>query len=164
ARSLKVTRPVIYSCFQSRDELLTALLDREEQRLFSGVLSALPSMAAVRNPEQLVIEGFQALLKVVSQNLYSWKLVFASSPDPAVADRFAGARKAVAKKVSTLMGPALLVAGTKDVRRKLPVLVEMFMAAGEGAVRALSQSDGKWTPEELGEFVGRIVFAALRKA
>ena len=74
------------------------------------------------------------------------------------------ARALVAKQVGTLMAPGLHAWGVKEVPRKLPVLVEFFMSAGDGAVRTLVSGEGGWSADELGALVGRIVYGALRKA
>ena len=164
AQRMEVTKPVVYACFGSREELLEALLEREEQRLFSAVLAALPGRPSFEQPEQLLVEGFQALLKGVASHADSWQLVFAASPDPAVADRYKRARGLVAKQVGALMAPGLSAWGIKDVSRKLPALVEFFMSAGDGAVRTLIGGEGGWSADELGALVGRMVYGALRKA
>jgi AcrR family transcriptional regulator len=164
AQELGVTRPVVYACFASREELLLALLVREEQRLLGGALSALPRRPDFSDPERLLVEGFQGLLRVVAQHADSWRLVFATSPEPAIADRYVEARRRVAQQVGALMGPALKLRGVKDLGRKLPVLVEMFMSMSDGAVRALVQGGDQWTPDELGAYVGRMVLAVLNKA
>ncbi|MDB5974711.1 MAG: transcriptional regulator, TetR family domain protein [Nevskia sp.] len=164
AQAMGVTKPVVYACFASREELLEALLAREEQRLFAAVTAALPARPSFDKPERLLIEGFQALLKGAAAHADSWQLVFAANADPAVADRYKQAREQVAQQVGTLMAPGLRLWGIQDVPRKLPVLVEFFMSAGDGAVRTLVNGQGQWTPEELGALVGRIVHGALRKA
>ena len=164
AQSLGVTKPVIYACFASREELLQALLTREEQRLFQAVLAALPGRPSFDRPEQLLVEGFQALLKGVASHADSWRLVFAAEADPAVAGRYKQARGLVAKQVATLMAPGLRAWGIKEVPRKLPALVEFFMSAGDGAVRTLISGEGGWSAEELGALVGRLVYGALRRA
>lgn len=164
AARLQVTKPVVYSCFASREELLTTLLEREEQRLLAGVMSALPPQLDLTNPRQMMIAGFQALLQVASAHKASWQLVFAADPDPGVADRYGQARRLVARRVAELMAPGLMASGVKDVDRKLPVLVELFMSIGDGSVRALIQEQAHWSPAELGEFVGELTFGALSKA
>ena len=58
AQSMGVTKPVVYACFASREELLAALLGREEQRLFSAVIAALPDRPSFDKPEHLLVEGF----------------------------------------------------------------------------------------------------------
>lgn len=170
AQALGVTRPVIYACYASREELLTALLAREEEKLFAGVLAALPRSPSFRDPERLLIEGFRALLSTVAAHADSWQLVFAADPDPAIADRYGQARRIVATRVAELMAPGLATHGVTDIARKLPVLVELFMSIGDGAVRALLQGSrnadtrAHWSPEDLGEFVGRIAWGALQRA
>lgn len=164
AEHLGVTKPVVYACFATRDELLAALLDREERRLLDGVLGALPDRPSFEDPKRLLIEGFQALLRTVAARPDSWRIVFAANADPAIAQRFGRGRALVARQVAELMRPALQRWGTKDVARKLPVLVEMFMSTGEAAVRTLLRSGEEWSTAELGEFVGRTLFRALRGA
>lgn len=167
AKRLGVTRPVIYACFESRERMLGALLAREQRRLFDGVMAALPGLEGLLGslqPEKIMVGGFQALLRAVSEHADAWRLVFARDLDPAIADRYGDARRRVATRVGKLMAPALRLRGVKDVNRKLPVLVEMFMSLGDGAVRALLDGDGRWTSDELGEYWGRMVLAAFNKA
>jgi AcrR family transcriptional regulator len=164
AHELGVTRPVVYACYGSREELLLALLAREEERLFGSVMAALPRNPDFNDPERLLVEGFQGLLKAVAERFDSWRLVFAPNTEREIADRYVSARERVTRSVGLLLGPALKARGVKDVARKLPVLVEMFMAMGDGAVRALVQERERWTPDELGAYVGRMVLGALLKA
>ncbi|MGB1580036.1 MAG: TetR/AcrR family transcriptional regulator [Nevskiales bacterium] len=164
AQRMGVSRPVIYSCYASRDDILTALLAREEQRLFDGVMSALPGMPAFKNPEDVMVKGFQALLKVVAEHQASWKLVFASDPEPKLADRYDDARRRVAARVAQLMQPGLQSAGVKDIPRKLPVLVELFMNIGDAAVRSMINDNGNWTTDELGTYFGRLTLSAFKAA
>jgi len=162
AKRMDVTKPVIYACFDRREALLEALLEREEQRLLDGMLAALPAQPSLDDPERLMIEWFQALLTVVADAPESWKIVFGSDPEPLIADRLGQARAEVAKVVSRLMLPALCTWGVVDADRKLPVLVDLFMSSNDSAVRSLLA--GGWTPAELGELFGTSLHAALKSA
>jgi AcrR family transcriptional regulator len=164
AHALGVTKPVVYSCFPSRKELFNALLEREEQLLFAGVMAALPESPDYRNLEQLFCTGFKALLKAVAAHKDAWKLVFATESDPVIAERYGEARRRVARTVRQLMQPGLQILGVQDIDRKLPVLVELFMSLGDGAVRSLLQEQAEWIPEELGSYVGKIAYAAMKNA
>lgn len=164
AKRMAVSKPVLYSCFASREELLLALLEREEQRLFAGVMSALPGTLNLENPKQMMIAGFQALLKVAADYRASWQLVFAGAPDPSVADRYGQARRLVAQRVSELMQPGLAAWKIDDIDRKLPVLVELFMSIGDGAVRAQVDNSQNWSTTDLGEFIGLLTYGALKQA
>lgn len=162
AEHLGVTKPVVYACFATRDEVLRALLDREERRLLEGVLAAVPT-GGFDDPKRALIEGFRAFLSTVAARPDSWRIVFAAQADPTIAERFGRGRVLVAQRVAELMRPALQLWGTRDLERKLPVLVEIFISTGEAAVRTLLSS-AAWTPEDLGELVGTTTFHALRKA
>ncbi|MBN9620619.1 MAG: TetR/AcrR family transcriptional regulator [Actinobacteria bacterium] len=165
AQRIGVTRPVVYACYTNRAELMTALLEREEQYLLAGVLAALPSGAPRNGGTQAVfVRGFQALLAVVAERPESWRFVFDPAPGADVAERFARSRAVVAEQFARLIRPSLEHWGTTDVERKLPVLVELFMSSGEGAVRALLHEGSSWTTEELGGFVGQAVYRAVRGA
>lgn len=162
AEHLGVTKPVVYACFAAREDLLLALLEREERALLAGVLAALPGGPRFDEPERLLVDGFRALFKVVAERPASWRIVFAAGAEPAVAERVAQGRAVVARQVGELMEPALRSWAVPDADRKLPVLVETFMGAAEGAVRAMLLAGDTWTADELGEFVGTTLFRALR--
>jgi len=162
AEHLGVTKPVVYACFAAREDVLLALLEREEQALLAGVLAALPENPRFDDPERLLVDGFRALFKVVADRPASWRIVFAAGADPAIAERFAQGRAVVTRQVAELMAPALRQWDMPDAERKLPVLVETFVGAAEGAVRAMLQAGDTWTADELGEFVGTTLFRALR--
>ncbi|UGT40867.1 TetR family transcriptional regulator [Nocardia yamanashiensis] len=162
ADRMKVTRPVVYACFADRVELLEALIRREEDYLVSGVLDALPRRR-VEADEEVFVEGFRALLHATTARPDTWRLLY-GNPDPAVQDSFGKGRKLAVERCTRRLRPTLKAWGTEDAERKLPALVELWVSAGEGAVRTLLNDPGDWTPDTLGEFVGAAVYRALRHA
>ncbi|MGW4634104.1 TetR/AcrR family transcriptional regulator [Nocardia sp. NPDC004415] len=162
ADRMKVTRPVVYSCFADRVELLHELIAREERRIIDGVLEATPRRA-VDAGEAVFVDGFQALLRVVAANPDSWRLAY-GNPDPDVATSFGHGRDLVLSRCTALLRPTLRAWGTTEADTKLPVLVELWISAGESAVRSLLADESTWTPETLGAFVGAAVYRALRDA
>lgn len=164
AEALAVTKPVIYACYPGRDELIDALLAREEERLFTGVMAALPVQLDLDDPETMFREGFTALLSVVTRYPSSWQLVLAPDPDASVATRYGRSRARVSARVAELMRVAFEGVGKPDLERKLPILVDLFMSAGDAAVRAMLRDRDAWTPEALGAFIARVTLAALRSA
>ena len=164
AERLDVTRPVVYSCFAHRVEMLRALLDRENGILLKEATAALPRDRP-EGDEAVFVAGFQALLAAVDRRPDSWRLMMNADPDPAVAEHFQNGRAAIANLFAKRLRPTLKHWGTTDPERKLPVLVEQFMSACEGAVRTLLRdSDHDWTPSTLGEFIGSAIYRAFRTA
>ncbi|RMI34347.1 TetR/AcrR family transcriptional regulator [Nocardia stercoris] len=162
ADSLQVTRPVVYSCFADRVELLDALLTREENYLIDSAFVVLPRRR-VEADEQVFVEGFQTLLTTVAARPDSWRLIY-GNPDPALADRFGRGRTMAVDLCTRRLRPTLAAWGTADAERKLPAMVEQWVSAGEGAVRTLLAEPQVWTPEDLGAFVGAATYRALRGA
>ncbi|GAA5101791.1 TetR/AcrR family transcriptional regulator [Nocardia iowensis] len=162
AERMNVTRPVVYACFADRVELIEALIQREESYLIDGLLEVI-QRRNVDADETVFIEGFRALLEKAAVRPDAWRLLY-GNPDPAVADSFGRGRALAVERCTILLRPTLRAWGTEDADRKLPVLVEQWVSAGEGAVRTLLADTGEWTPQELGAFVGAAVFRALRHA
>ncbi|MGO4613725.1 TetR/AcrR family transcriptional regulator [Nocardia sp. 2YAB30] len=162
AERMRVTRPVVYACFADRVELIDALIQREEGYLVSGVLEVATPRDVDAN-ETVFVEGFRALLAKAAGRPDAWRLMY-GNPDPAVADSFGRGRALVVERCTELLRPTLRAWGTEDAERKLPVLVEQWVSAGEGAVRALLADKDNWTAQELGAFVGAAVYRALRHA
>ena len=167
AELLHVTRPVIYSCFADRVEVIAALLQRETELLADAVAESLHSTRG-ENPEVAFIVGLQSLLRVARERPQSWRFVFFAAPDPAVASRFTRVRAQLGEAVSARLQPVLTAwwsmtdAAADDA---LPVLVEHILSSSEGAVRSLLDGDlNTWRSDDLGELYGRMVCHALQIA
>src|SRR5436309_3133058 len=61
-----VTKPVVYDCFASKEELFTALLRREESRVQGQIAAALPRGADTDDVEELLAAAFTAFLGAVA--------------------------------------------------------------------------------------------------
>ncbi|MCF8571626.1 TetR/AcrR family transcriptional regulator [Gordonia sp. HY002] len=166
ASALDVTRPVVYAAYSGRSEILRALIEREEHYLGESLSSILRNRR-VDATESVFVEGFQSLLEAVDARPQSWRLLY-GNPDAEVTDLFGRGRAIVLARCCDLLRPTLDAWGTEDAVRKLPALVEFWVSSGEGAVRTLLESreagDERWTPHDLGAFVGAAVYRGLRDA
>ena len=164
ADRLHVTRPVVYACFSDRVELITALLERETTNLRDALVVALRS-ARGDDPETAFVDGFGALLRVVTDRPHSWRVVFAAQPDPAVVDRFQRVRAEMEGIAAHWIRPALSAWWDfADVDAKLPVLIEFFLSSCEAAVRSLLDVATTCTVDDLASLYGRMVCSAFRAA
>jgi AcrR family transcriptional regulator len=158
AAAAGVTKPVVYECYPGKEELFRALLEREEERLLSAVLAALPATPRFDDLEGMLTDGVTALLVAAAERPDSWRVVFDSEhgTEPAVARRVRKARETVVGRLREMTELYLGQLGTEDLERKAPVLAELLAALSEASVRVLLSSDGGWTPEELGAYVARV--------
>lgn len=161
ADRLDVTRPVIYTCFANRVDLIAELVQREEDRLRTS-LTAVLRRRTVDADASVFVEGFRALLRTVADEPNTWRLVY-GSPDSEVAEFFGRGRAASVQRSSDLLKPTLLAWGMPkaEVDKKLGALVELWVSTSEGAVRTLL-ADDTWSPDDLAEFMGNSVYCALR--
>lgn len=165
AAVMGVTRPVIYACFSDRVDLLTALLDREQDVLMKSVLDALHRSGDAREPEQAFADGFTALLATVAERPESWRLIVMGEPDPAVAERLREARRVVQAKTTAWIRPAMVHWwDTQELDRKLPVLIDLFMSTCESGIRSLLDESNDWQVDDLGPFLGRALYRAFAGA
>ena len=165
ADELAVTRSVVYACYGDRVELLEALLDREEAALIADVLEALHGSGVGAEPERAFVDGFTALLTTVGRRPDAWRLLLESEPDRAVSARVAQARALVREKATDWIRPAMVAWWeTADLDRKLPVLIDLFMATCESGIRSLLDDTNDWTAEDLGPFLGSAVLRAFEGA
>jgi AcrR family transcriptional regulator len=155
AARLGVTRPVVYSCYADRVELMRALLDREATILKESLLAALHSSGGQSDPEEAFVIGFRALLAAAAARPATWRLLVSGEPDPAVSARFRAARAELLDQATTWIRPAVeRWWEIADLDRKMPVLMELFMASCESAIRCLLDEENPWSADDLGSLVG----------
>ncbi|MFV8172402.1 TetR/AcrR family transcriptional regulator [Mycolicibacterium peregrinum] len=159
ARRLGVTRPVVYACYPGRGEVLAALLDRETDAVLASLLELLPP-ERTGSIEQLFVDGFHALHSTVRERPASWRIIFAADPDPVLTAAIVAGRERIRGQLATAMRPLLQRWQVADVDVTLPMLVEVFLAICEAAVRKMLADDGD--AELVAETFGRAAYRAMR--
>ena len=152
-----VTKPVVYDSFANRDELLIALLAREEQHLVLSIMAALPADPTVGTPEEHVLDGLTAFLTTAAANPQSWRIVFGAQygAAPVVADRVRAARAFLVEGLRLTLVKSL--PGVTDPDANLPVLAELLASMTEACARMLVVDGTDRTPAELAKAVSQVV-------
>ena len=103
ANEAGVTKPVVYACFDSKDELFRALLRREEERILAEIQEAFKD-ADLSDPETTLSEGFTGFLRAVGDSPDVYRLIFMGEGggNAAVADRIQRGRQAQVDALSAL--------------------------------------------------------------
>src|SRR5215211_1993994 len=98
-----VTKPVVYACFESKDELFRSLLRREESRILAEIQGAFVD-ADLSDPETTLTEGFIGFLRAVGESPEVYRLIFMGEGggNAAVADRIQRGRQAQVDALSRL--------------------------------------------------------------
>jgi AcrR family transcriptional regulator len=82
AEAAGVGKPVLYTAFRTRSELVATLLRREHQRGLEQVRAAMPDDLTVRGPTGAYAATVSAFLQVVLENPTRWRLIL-TMPDSA---------------------------------------------------------------------------------
>jgi AcrR family transcriptional regulator len=82
AEAAGVGKPVLYTAFRTRAELVSALLRREHQRGLEQVRAAMPDDLTVQGPTGAYAATVSAFLRVVLENPARWRLIL-TVPDSA---------------------------------------------------------------------------------
>lgn len=161
SQHLGVSRPVVYDCYPGRGEILAALLDRETEVALGRLLAILPPMRT-GSVEQMFVDGFRSLLDDVRDRPASWRIIYASDPDPVLVEAITQGRNQIAGQVSAVMRPLFERWQVDDIERVLPALTEVFLGICEAAVRMMLDELQTWSPEDLAPVIGSAAYRALR--
>ena len=162
-----VTKPVVYACFDSKDELFRALLAREEERIVGEIQGAFANVD-LSDPETTLIEGFTGFLRAVGESPEVYRLIFLGEGggNAAVAHRIQRGREEQVRRL-TLVAKGWLEArdGRRgDLEKTARLLGNSIAGLAESGARVLLSGEDGWTPETLGRELGRIAAAAQAAA
>jgi AcrR family transcriptional regulator len=162
AAAAGVTKPVVYACFPSKEELFKALMQREEARVLTEVQDALPEASDLDDPERTLIDGLTAFLRAVAASPRAYRVVFLGE---------GGANAAVARRIRR--GREMQVDAVADLARRwlaerkegaeleatARLLGEAVVSLAEAGARTLLSDPERWSPEELGQMLGKLAAA-----
>jgi len=161
-----VTKPVVYACFDSKDELFRALLAREEERIIGEIQGAFAN-ADISDPETTLVEGFTGFLRAVGESPEVYRLIFLGEGggNAAVAHRIQRGREEQVKRLSALARRWREANGNgkrseAEIERTARLLGNTIAGIAESGARLLLTEEDGWTPETLGRELGRLAAAA----
>lgn len=153
-----VTKPVVYECFDNKDDVLRSLLEREEQRLLDSVERALPTDIDFADLPALLKASYTAFFTAALETPDSWRLVFESQrgiPD-ALAKRIRRKRTIIVGQIQQMVAQFLKTRKSSHIERESAVMAEILVSVAESGTRLLltaNNAKDPWTPEDLASFV-----------
>ncbi|MBM7517719.1 TetR/AcrR family transcriptional regulator [Nocardioides nitrophenolicus] len=128
AREAGVTRPVVYGAYDGLGPLLTALLDRQQQRALTQLYAALPLTALTSPPVDIVERAVPALHAMVLADPVTWRAILqspANVPD-LVRERIEGDRSRVQATIALMVTAVLPGADAEVLAHAVLALLEHF--------------------------------------
>ncbi len=161
AYAAEVSKPVVYDCFASKDELFKALFQREEARVTDEIRAALPA-GAPEGAEAALAEGLTAFLRAVAAAPQSYRVILLGEGgmNAAVAKRIRAGRERQVEAAAEATRRWLDPTGELDERRAR-LFGQILVGIGEAGARALLSEGEGWTPESLGPHLAHVAVAAI---
>jgi AcrR family transcriptional regulator len=159
ADSLGVSKPVVYACYPSKDELFNALLRREEERVLNEIAATLPTGGDSDDIEGMCVRALTAFLRAVADSPQAYRVVFLGEGggNAAVTQRVQLGRERQIDAVAILARPLLKGYESDEERdRAARLLGHLVTGLAETGARAMLSEPGVWTPESLGGTLGRV--------
>ena len=148
AEAAGVGKPVLYTVFRTRTELVSALLRREHQRGLAQVAAGMPEDLVVGGPTGAYAATVSAFLRVVLENPARWRLIL-TVPDSAPQEYRDDLRRARSSILS--QAEQLAKAGTALDKRLTdldPVLLGHTMLSFAEMLGRLAINDPQTYPRE----------------
>jgi AcrR family transcriptional regulator len=161
AEAAGVSKPVVYSAFEGKEQLFRALLRREEDRILSEITAAFQN-TNLDDPEKALTDGFTAFFRAVDSSPEVYRLIFfqEGGGNAAIAKRIRRGREAQVEALAALARTWLSAGGEEldaDELERLSGLIGQAIAGlAEGGARTLLGNRDAWTPEALGQTLGRL--------
>ena len=161
ARAVGVAKTVVYEAFPNTDELLRALLHREESLVHAEIARIVPDSPTGLDPDRLLVDGVTAVLRAVRRRPDGWRL-FLLPPDgtpPALRRRVSKRRKELLKQIE----PLITLAGRSwpGLAALDPELTaRLMLGLVEEAARLTLERPRHFTPERVREFLSSLLALA----
>ncbi len=156
-----VGKPVLYTVFRTRTELVAALLRREHQSGIEQVRAAMPDDLTVRGPTGAYAATVSAFLRVVLENPTRWRLIL-TMPDSApreYRDALRLARSSILAQAEELAKAGIAL--TPQLTELDPVLLGHTMLSFAEMLGRLAVNDPDSYPRERLEDYARAAMALM---
>jgi AcrR family transcriptional regulator len=154
-----VTKPVLYDCFASKEDLFSALLEREVERVSLNLIASTRLTAEPGDGQAMLEEGLRIFFGGVRAQPDSYRIVYASphGSGPVIAARYRLIRAEQLERVAVITRAQLRHRGVRDANRLGDLFAELLVAAAEVGVRLLLDAPRGWSPERLAATLAQVL-------
>jgi AcrR family transcriptional regulator len=153
ADAARVSKPVLYSCFTSKEELFGELVRREDRRLWDLVEDSVPLPGDAEDHESLLRRGLTGMLRTVAAAPDAFRVIYLQ---PAGEDRVERGRAHWEQRMAEVIAARALIPN-----REAAVLGRLLVAAAELGFRTLLEEPGTWNPDELAAYLARTLMRGI---
>src|SRR4051795_4176778 len=157
AREAGLAKTVVYDTFGGREELLKALLAREQERALSALAAALPEPPLADDPQEVLAESLGKLLDGVREHPETWRLILLppEGTPPAVRKTVDRQRELLVDRVEPIVAWGLDRIGGGHLDAELAT--HALVASCEHAIRLALTQPERFPAERFAGFAADLV-------
>jgi AcrR family transcriptional regulator len=152
ADAADVSKPVLYSCFGSKEELFDALMRREERKLWHRVEDSVPAPGAPGDRQELLCHGLAALLRAVAAEPDAFRVIYLQRHGE---NRIERGREHWEQRMGEVLSAWQLP------NRETALMGRMLVALAELGFRVQLDEPGQWQPDALAAYLARLVIRGI---
>src|SRR5919108_3333179 len=147
AREADLAKTVVYDTFGGREELLRALLAREQERALSSLTAAMPQPPLTDDPREVLAKSLATLLAAVREHPETWRLILLppEGTPPVVRRTVDRQRELLVRQIEPIVAWGLKRIGAGRLDPELATYA--LVAAVDGAIRLSLTQPGRFPPE-----------------
>jgi AcrR family transcriptional regulator len=159
AREADLAKTVVYDTFGSREELLRALLAREQERALDSLAAAMPEPPLAEDPRRILTESLVTLLTAVREQPETWRLILLppEGTPPLVRKTVDRQRELLVRQVEPIVAWGLKRIGAEQLESELAT--QALVASCENAIRLTLTQPDRFPPERMAAFAADLVGA-----
>jgi AcrR family transcriptional regulator len=148
-----VSKPVLYSCFSSKEELFEELVRREERKLWELVEDSVPAPGARDDNEGLMRRGLAALLGAVAEAPDAFRVIYLQRHGE---NRVERGREHWEQRMGQVLAMSMSLPD-----RETALIGRMLVALAELGFRIQLEEPGQWQPDALAAYLAGIVMHGI---
>jgi AcrR family transcriptional regulator len=148
-----VSKPVLYSCYSSKEELFEELMAREERKLWHMVEDSVPAPGAPGDKEDLMRYGLAALLRAVVDAPDAFRVIYLQRHGE---NRIERGREHWEQRMGEV-----LAGWTSLPDRETALMGRMLVALAELGFRVQLEEPGQWQPDALAAYLSRVMVRGI---
>ena len=159
AREADLAKTVVYDTLGGREELLKALLAREQERALATLAAALPEPPLADDPQQVLTESLATLLEGVREHPETWRLILLppEGTPPVMRKTVDRQRELLVRRVEPIVSWGLNRIGVGHLDAELATLA--LVASCEQAIRLALTQPKRFPAERFAGFAADLIAA-----
>ena len=159
AREADLAKTVVYDTFGNREELLKALLAREQERALGVLAAAMPQPPLADDPREVLTDSLTALLEGVREQPETWRLILLppEGTPPVVRKTVDRQRARLVRQLEPIVAWGLKRTGAPGLDPELATYA--LVASIENAIRLTLTQPDRFPPERFAHFAADVVAA-----